>query len=189
MDLKKLYEECRTFRRFKQDEISKADITEALDMARISSCGMNAQKLRYIAVLNKDTVAKMQPLVKWAGFLPKELGTPKENECPTAYIAVLKSKDAGAFIDVDLGIATNTIVTMLYSKGIGSCILGSVNVAEAEKLLEVPEDLSLRLVIGIGYPDHKSSITEVTDDLKYRMDENRDYVVPKLDFDKVVKII
>ena len=189
MELKKLYEGCRTYRRFKQTEVPKEYILEALDMARIGSCGMNAQKLRYIAVLDKDTVAKMQPLVKWAGFLPKELGTPKDDECPTAFIAILRDKNAGGFINVDIGIAANTIVTSLWEKGVGSCMLGSVNVAEAEKLLEVPDDLSLRLVIALGYPDHESHIVSVTDDLKYRMDENKDYLVPKLNFDEVVKII
>ena len=189
MELKKLYEGCRTYRRFKQIEVPKEYILEALDIARIGSCGMNAQKLRYIAVLDKDTVAKMQPLVKWAGFLPKELGTPKENEYPTAFIAILKDKNSGGFIDVDIGIAANTIVTSLWEKGVGSCMLGSVNVAEAEKLLEVPDNLSLRLVIALGYPDHESRVVSVTDDLKYRMDENKDYLVPKLSFDEVVKII
>jgi nitroreductase len=186
MELKKLYEGCRTYRRFKQDKVPEDLIFEALDMARIGSCGMNAQKLRYIAVLDKDTVAKMQPLVKWAGFLPKELGTPKDDECPTAFIAILRDKNAGAFIDVDIGIAANTIVTYLWDKGVGSCMLGSVNVAEAEKILEVPEELSLRLVIALGYPDHKSKVIPVSDDLKYRVDENRDYLVPKLSLEDVV---
>ena len=186
MELKNLYEGCRTYRRFKQDKVPESLIFEALDMARIGSCGMNVQKLRYIAVLSKENVSKMQPLVKWAGFLPKEIGTPTESECPTAFIAILKDKNSGGFIDVDIGIAANTIVTYLWDKGVGSCMLGSVNVAEAEKLLEVPENLSLRLVIALGYPDHKSRVVPVTDDLKYRVDENRDYIVPKLSFEEVV---
>lgn len=188
MELKKLYEGCRTYRRFKQDKVPEDLIFESLDMARIGSCGMNAQNLRYIAVLSKETVDKMQPLVRWAGFLPKEIGTPKEDECPTAFIAILKSKNSGGFIDVDIGIAANTIVTYLWDKGVGSCMLGSVNVVEAQKLLEVPEDFQLRLVIALGYPDHKSKVVPVTNDLKYRVDENRDYLVPKLSFEEVVTI-
>ena len=188
MELKKLYEGCRTFRRFKQDKVDKDLIFEALDMARIGSSGMNAQNLRYIAVLSEEMVSKINPLVRWASFLPPEIGMPKENEYPTAYIAVLKNKNSGRFIDVDIGIASNTIVTYLWSKGVGSCMLGSVNVEEAQKVLEVPEDLELRLVIALGYPDHKSKVVPVTDDLKYRVDENRDYLVPKLSFEEVVTI-
>ena len=61
-------------------------LTEAVDAARIASCGANRQTVRYIVVQSADAVAAVQPLVHWAAYLPPEQGQPKPNELPTAFI-------------------------------------------------------------------------------------------------------
>ena len=90
MNLQELLVGCRTYRRFLQEPVDEAVIREALENARIGSSGANAQPLYYYAVTSPEMVKAMQPLVKWAAYLPPELGTPKEDEQPTAFIVVVK---------------------------------------------------------------------------------------------------
>ena len=78
--LAELYEGCRTYRRFKQEPISEEVLRAIISNASKASCSRNSQVLRYAVVSSPEKVAEMQPLAKWAGALPPEIGTPKEGE-------------------------------------------------------------------------------------------------------------
>ena len=188
MDLHELYLGCRTYRRFTQEPVPEAVIREALENARIASCGKNAQTLRYIAVTSPEGVRDMQPLVKWAAALPPEIGTPREGEQPTAFILVIKTPESGPFSDVDVGIAVNTIATSCWRYGVGSCLMGAINIPKIRERFGIAEEDTLRLAIALGYPAHRSTIVELpsTGSIHYYVDEQRDYYVPKRDFDEIV---
>ncbi|MDD5922819.1 MAG: nitroreductase family protein, partial [Eubacteriales bacterium] len=128
--------------------------------------------------------------VKWAAKLPPELGTPKENEQPTAFIIILRKEPFNAFADIDAGIAADKICMTAWEHGFGSCILGSIHVKRIQQVLDLPEDVKPRIAIALGKPAHKSTIVDVPDsgDLSYYLDEKRDYYVPKRSFDSIVKI-
>ena len=60
---------------------------------------------------------------------------------------------------------------------------------EIKELLSIPDDEVLILVIALGYPLHKSSVTKMKDgDVKYYIDDDGNYCVPKRDFNDIVKI-
>lgn len=191
MNLSELYTGCRTYRRFTQEPIPDAVFRACLENARISSTGANAQTLRFIGVRSAAMVARMQPLVKWAAALPPEIGTPKPGEQPTAFIVIVKKAGSGAFADVDVGIAAHAIATTAWESGVGSCLMGAINRAQIAALLGVDEADTVFLAIALGYPAHKSTIVPVpaSGALKYYVDENRDYYVPKKSFDELVTIV
>lgn len=191
MTLSELYVGCRTYRRFEQRPLPDGLLRAVLENARIASTGANAQTLRFIAVQSSALVAQMQPLVRWGAYLPKEIGTPAEGERPVAFVVIVKKAGSGAFADVDVGIAANTIATTAWEAGVGSCLMASVNRAEIAALLGVPAEDTVFLVVALGYPAHKSTLVPVGADgsVKYYVDEKRDYFVPKRAFDDVAKIV
>ena len=191
MDLHDMLIGCRTYRRFMQEPVDEAVIREALENARIGSSGANAQPLYYYAVTSPEMVKAMQPLVKWAAYLPPELGTPKEDERPTAFIVVVKKAKAIPFSDVDVGIAVNTIALTAWSHGIGSCIMGAINIEKIRELFSIPEEDQIRLILALGKPSHTSTIVPVKEDgsIKYYLDEDRNYYVPKRAFEDIVQFV
>ena len=80
MDMLEFLRTRRTYRRFEQRPVAPEILTEAVDAARIASCGANRQTVRYIVVQSADAVAAVQPLVHWAAYLPPEQGQPKPDE-------------------------------------------------------------------------------------------------------------
>ena len=188
MELSELIKTCRTFRCFTQEPVPQEVIREALDNARLGSSGANLQPLYYYAVTKQETVRAMQPLVKWAKALPPELGTPKEGEQPTAFIVIVKKANAIAFADVDVGIAVHTIALTAWSHGIGSCIMGAINIPKIRELLSVPEEDQIRLVVALGKPAHTSTLVPLEEgkNTDYYLDEDRNYYVPKRAFADVV---
>ena len=67
----------RTYRRFAQKAVPQDVVDDIVEAVRLSSCGANRQAVRLVVVNKPEAVAKVQPLVKWAAYLPPEQGTPK----------------------------------------------------------------------------------------------------------------
>ena len=68
-----------------------------------------------------------------------------------------------------------------YIHGVGSCIIGNVEFEKVKEILSVPETWNPRLALALGYPSHKSTIVELPENgsIKYYLDEERQYYVPK----------
>lgn len=189
MELAELYTTCRTYRRFTQKPVPQTLVRGLVDVARQRSCGRNGQVLRYVSVTTPENVKAMQPLLHWAAALPKEIGTPKEGEQPTAFVVVAKPKDANPIIsNIDLGIALDAMAITAWQQGVGSAILAAVGRAKIAALLELPEGLEVNVVLALGYPSHKSTLVpaEAGKPLAYYVDEKRDYYVPKLPLEAVL---
>ena len=181
MDMLEFLRTRRTYRRFEQRPVAPEIQTEAVDAARIASCGANRQTVRYIVVQSADAVAAVQPLVHWAAYLPPEQGQPKPDELPTAFIAVLQDDNLPGASDVDVGLALGSLTAAAWAHGVGSCIMGAINKPALTELLGIEEPLKLAYMVAFGYPTHKAHIVPLTADtgVKYDLDENRDYCVPK----------
>ena len=181
MDMLEFLRTRRTYRRFEQRPVAPEILTEAVDAARIASCGANRQTVRYIVVQSADAVAAVQPLVHWAAYLPPEQGQPKPDELPTAFIAVLQDDNLPGASDVDVGLALGSLTAAAWAHGVGSCIMGAINKPALTALLGIEEPQKLAFMVAFGYPTHKASIVPMTEQtgVKYYLDENRDYCVPK----------
>ena len=68
-----------------------------------------------------------------------------------------------------------------WDKGVGSCIMGAINKPALTELLGIEEPQKLAFMVAFGYPAHKAHIVPLTAEtgVKYYLDENRDYCVPK----------
>lgn len=188
MTLTELAVACRTYRRFTQEEVPQELLALMVENARISNSAMNQQPLRYVVVRDPELVAAMQPMLHWAAKLPKEIGTPKEGEQPTAFIVVCTEGRDTPYTGVDMGIAVRTMTLTACEGGVGSCIMGAVDFPKVAALLEIPAEWKPRLVLSLGYPDHASVITDLPESGKtdYYVNEDRDYFVPKRSQEDIV---
>lgn len=185
-----LLEGRRTYRRFDESRaIPDEVINDMKKAAQLASCGMNRQSLRYIYVRTPETVNRVFEITKWGAALPDGQGQPKNGERPTLFVAMLYP--AGARNPFDEGLAASNLTLAAYAHGIGSCIVANVHHGKLREILDIDESLDISCVIGFGYPTHKSRIVEVGEgeDLKYYLDENRDYVVPKKRIEDTVREI
>lgn len=187
MDMMEFLRSRRTYRRFAQRAVPHEILTEAVDAARMASCGANRQTVRYIVVESADAVAAVQPLVHWAAYLPPEQGTPKADELPTAFIAVLQDDNLPGASDVDVGLALGSLTAAAWAHGVGSCIMGAIDRPALKELLALPEGVRLCYMVALGYPTHKSHLVEMQDgSVKYYLDADRNYCVPKRGMDEVL---
>ena len=181
MSIMQSLETRRTYRRFAQKPVPQDVVNDIVEALRLSSSGANRQALRLVVVQSPEMVAKVQPLVKWAGYLPPEQGTPKAGEQPTLYVAVLQDTSASGDLSTDTGIALANMTLAAWDKGVGSCIMGAINKPVLTELLGIEAPLKLAYMVAFGYPTHTARVVPMTAQtgVKYYLDDNRDYCVPK----------
>lgn len=193
MNLENLLEWRRSYRKFDESRlISKNDIDEILNSIKFASCANNRQYLRFISVENKNKVLEIFDNTKWAASLPNNIGRPKEGERPVYFIAILSDEDKKLrFNGIDEGLVISNLTLTAAEKGIGSCIIGSVNDKKMREILNYDNNYSCEVVIAFGYPKVKSTIKKINleEDQSYYLDEDGNYLVPKYKINDIVRRI
>lgn len=194
MELMKLLETRRTYRRFEQREISDEIIEDILVAARHASSAANKQPLSYVVIKDRDNVNKVFEQTRWAGYLPPELGQPKKDEQPVLFIAIVENLDINRDCDTDAGLAISNMTLMAWNHGVGSCIIGACNKPFLSEMFGLTENQKLHSVVAFGYPSHTSRIADVEtpedpNAIKYYTDDNKDYVVPKRKLSDIVRFL
>ena len=150
MDFKVLAEAACTCRRFHEDQpLAMTDLEWLVDCARLAPSAKNAQELRFVLVGNGEACQKLFALTRWAGAL-KDWGGPHPGERPTAFVAILMPQSGKDLACFDVGIAAQTIQLAATSRGWGCCMIQSFDHQAAPALLNVPEDMKIALVLGLG---------------------------------------
>ena len=185
MSVMELLASRRTYRRFEQKAVPQDVVDDIIEAVRLSSCGANRQAVRLVIV------ARVQPLVKWAAYLPPEQGTPKADELPTLYVAVVQDTSIPGDLATDTGIALANMTLAAWDKGVGSCIMGAINKPILSELLGIAEPEKLAFMVAFGYPAHKAHVVPLTAEtgVKYYLDENQDYCVPKRSKDEIARYL
>lgn len=193
MTLENLLEWRRTYRKFDENKlISKNDIDDILNSIKFASCANNRQYLRFISVENKAKVLEIFENTKWAASLPNNIGRPKEGERPVYFIAILSDEEKKLrFNGIDEGLVISNLTLLAAEKGIGSCIIGSVNDKKMREILNYEDNYSCEVVVAFGYPKVKSSIKKINagEDQAYYLDEDGNYIVPKYKIKDLVRRI
>lgn len=181
----------RTYRRFEQRSVSQDIIDDILVAARLASSAANRQPLSYIVVKDADKVQKVFEQTRWAGYLPPEVGQPKADEQPVLFVAVVQNLNINRDCDTDAGLAISNMTLAAWNHGVGSCIIGACNKEKLSEMFGLTEDQKLHTVVAFGYPSHESSIVdaEKDGDIKYYVDDKKDYLVPKRKLEDVVSYL
>ena len=86
------------------------------------------------------------------------------------------------------------MLTTAMEPFVGRCA-GSMRMYEPSaaltELLGIEEPLKLAYMVAFGYPTHKAHIVPLTADtgVKYYLDENRDYCVPKRSAEEIARSV
>jgi nitroreductase len=181
MQLRDLILANRSYRRFKEEKAVGCDtLKELVDLGRLSASGGNLQPLKYIISCDHKKNALIFSQLAWAGYLKNWPG-PAEGERPAAYIIILCDADIAKSPGCDHGIAAQSIMLGAVEKGLGGCIIGSVNRDELRRALDIPGRYDILLVLALGYPAEEV-VLETADedgDIKYWRDDKGVHHVPK----------
>ena len=178
----------RSYRRFVEDiRVEPQTLRELVDLARLSASGANLQPLRYILSCQPEKNALIFPNLSWAGYL-KDWPGPSEGERPSASVIILADTEITRSVDCDHGIAAQSILLGAAEKGLGGCILASINKERLRKDLNIPERYEILLVLALGKPKEKVVIdqTDNAGNIRYWRDKEGTHHVPKRRLDDII---
>jgi len=178
----------RSYRRFEQGhQITKDTLKELIDLARLSPSAGNMQPLKYILSGDSQKNASIFSPLAWAGYLQAWPG-PSEGERPSAYIIILGDMSISKNFLCDHGIAAQNILLGAAEKGLGGCIIGSIQKEGLREALNISDNYEILLVLALGKPKEKVVLETVgpSGDIKYWRDQEGIHHVPKRPLESVI---
>jgi nitroreductase len=186
--LEDLVRKNRSYRRFHQDVAVDIETLRALvNLARLSASGSNLQPLKYILSCQPQTNARIFPHTGWAGYL-KGWSGPADGERPAAYIVILGDTEIRESFGCDHGIAAQSIMLGATERGLGGCMIGSVDHSGLRQVLDIPKQYEILLILALGKPKETVVLEEVgpDGDIRYYRDAEGVHHVPKRSLDELI---
>ena len=141
MEFKKVIEQRRSIRRFKDTPVPSDKILKILEAARIAPSASNRQPWHFIVVENKDTIKKLAKQ-DWAAT------------APVMIVGLADLEESPTWCHNDLGIAIEHMVLAAWDLGLGTCWMGQSNREDLVRdLLEIPEKYKPVALITLGVAD------------------------------------
>jgi len=183
-----LVRKSRSYRRFDQSYlIDRAALRELVDLARMSPSAANLQPLKYILSYEPTQNALIFDHLAWAGYL-KDWPGPAEGQRPSAYIIILGDTGISKTFGCDHGIAAQSILLGAADRGLGGCMIGSINRDALRKKLDIDDHLQILLVIALGRPAERVVLEDMTPQtgIEYYRDQQDVHHVPKRPLDQII---
>ncbi len=158
MSFSELVNQRRSCRAFLEKPVDRDKIIRCLEAARVAPSACNSQPWRFVVVDDPAKLAEVPPLLQSEPFRLNHF----TNQAPVFIVVVeepanLASKFGGRFKDqeyaaIDIGLAVENLCLAATEQGLGTCIIGWFAEKKLRRLLEIPAERRVRLVIALGYP-------------------------------------
>ena len=147
LSLDTLLRRNRSYRGF-SGTVSEAQLRELVGVVPLVASGMNRQALRF-RLVGASEASLVHPLVKLGAALPEE-HLPHPGMEPSAYIVVCSTVPEDKVVDIDLGIAAQSMLLKATEMGLGGIFILNFRREALKEALGLP--LEPVAVIGLGKP-------------------------------------
>lgn len=159
-------------------KVSRQELERIVGVCTRIPSARNQQVLRMHLVTSDSGADKVLPLVKMGAALP-ELHLPLPGTEPEAFIVVCSTVPENPMVDIDLGIAAQSMLLKAVEMGLNGLIIAAFNRAKLQETLALPYTPLLLLAIGKGNEHIElKPIDESESHAYYR--ENGVHIVPKV---------
>ena len=158
MQFKDIVHHRESTRKYADKPVEKEKIEKIMEACRVAPSACNSQPWRFVIAIDqevKDKLARAShgPLMtfnKFAGQAPVIAAIVAEKPNWLSRVGGnVKDKD---FYLMDIGIVAEHFCLQAAELGLGSCMIGWFDEPAARKILNVPENKRVLLLITLGYP-------------------------------------
>ena len=157
-------------------KVRKDQLMSLVEAARLAPSARNQQVLRY-RLVTEEEANLLLPHIRLGGALP-ELNLPLKGFEPNAFVVICSDKE-GRYVDMDMGIASQTILLRAVEMGLnGVCIAAFDHEAVCEVL---QLSVSPQLILAIGRSAERIEVVDIAEgDSTTYYRKNGTHFVPKL---------
>jgi len=157
MTFKELVTKRQSVRKYKSETVSQEAVSACIEAARLAPSACNAQPWKFVIVddekLKRDVgeAAASIGMNKFCPSAPCIVAVVQEKPNLTSGIgSVIKDKE---FTLLDIGIAAEHFCLAAAELGLGTCMVGWFDEKKVQKLLGIPKNKRIPLLITLGFPD------------------------------------
>ena len=164
--------------------VSQAELERIVSVCTKLPSGCNQQVLRYWLVTRDNGADQVIPLIKMGAALP-ELHLPYAGTEPEAFIVCCSVVKETPLVDVDLGIALQSMALKATEMGLSTLMIGAFQREALREVLGLPYPALMVLAVGKG--DERIELVPCAADAPrayYR--KNGTHYVPKLRLDELI---
>jgi nitroreductase len=141
-------------------QVSRSELERIVAVCSRIPSARNQQVLRFRLVTHDSGADQVLPLVKMGAALP-ELHLPFPGTEPEAFIIVCSTVEENPMVDIDLGIAAQSMLLKAVEMGLNGLIIAAFNRAKLQEALALPYPPLLVLAIGKG--DERIELTPISE--------------------------
>ena len=145
-----IMEKNRSYRGYDQSFVVKRDMLERIVAVNTKIASAKNQQVLRFKLVTKETGADLiVQNMKLGGLLP-ELHLPYPGTEPEAFIIICSTIPENKFVDIDLGIAAQSMLLKATEMGLNGIMIGAFNKAKITEAFNLPYEPLLILAIGKG---------------------------------------
>lgn len=146
-------ESCRSY---SSRPVEREKLEAIVRTACLSPSACNSQPWHFSVVTSPELLPRVASCVQLEGLNGFTSGCPAflvVGEIPVQLMRRLQGKvDNRHFASIDIGLAAAHLCLAAADLDLGTCIMGMFDEARLKEILDLPEELRVRLVIAVGYP-------------------------------------
>jgi nitroreductase len=147
----------QSVRRYAETPVEPEKLNQCLEAARLAPSASNSQPWKFIVVdreplrteVAKATFSDIKLINKYTLQAPVMVVIVVEKAKLFTRVAMRIKKKEWPLIDI--GIAAEHFCLQAAESGLGTCLIGWFQEAKIKKLLQIPSDKSIGLLISVGY--------------------------------------
>lgn len=129
--------------------VSRAELERIVGVCSRIPSGCNQQVLRYFLVTRDSGADRVLPCIRMGAALP-ELHLPLPGTEPEAFIVCCSTAKESKLVDIDLGIALQSMALKAVEMGLNTLMIGAFNREQLTEALGLPLDPLMILAVGKG---------------------------------------
>lgn len=136
----------RNVRRYAERPIEPSDLDRILEAARRTPSSVNQQAWDFVVVTDRERLRELSSIWRYAAHVATSAAT------VALVIPVSEHRDERDTFWYDIGQATMSIMLAAADLGIGSGHASVDDQALARRILGLPEDREVAILVALGYP-------------------------------------
>lgn len=186
VSLETLMEKNRSYRGYDTSFVVKREMLERIVAVNSKIASAKNQQVLRFKLVTKDAGAEhIVQNMKLGGLLP-ELHLPFPGTEPEAFIIICTTVPENKFVDIDLGIAAQSMLLKATEMGLNGIMIGAFNKAKVTEAFNLPYEPLLILAIGKGKETIRLQPIGPDDNKAYYRDEKGVQFVPKIKWEDLL---
>ena len=163
-------------------KVRRDQLVSLVEAARLTPSAMNQQVLRYRLVTEEESHLVL-PHIHLGRALP-ELNLPLKGCEPNAFVVICTDKK-GRYVDMDMGIATQTMLLRAVEMGLNGVCIAAFDESKVKEALNLPT--TPQLILAIGRSAERIEIVDISEgDSTTYYRERGVHFVPKINTEDLI---